>query len=69
MLLYNAFNWAYGATTKFKLHIFIVGTDCHLSDKNLFTIDANILAKCNQLNIKLRGHLLDILLDTPKILS
>ena len=69
MLLYNAFNWAYGATTKFKVYIFIVGTGCHLSDKNLFTSDANILAKCNQLNIKLRGHLLDILLDTPKILS
>ena len=69
MLLYNAFNWAYGAATKFILHIFIVGTDCLLTDKNLFTSDATVLAKCNQLNIKLRGHLLDILLDTPKILS
>jgi hypothetical protein len=61
MLLHNAVNCVYGVSTKFILHIFIVGTDCHLSDKNLFTNDVTVLAKCSQLKIKLRGHLLDIL--------
>ena len=31
------------------------------SDKNLFKSDVAVLAKCSQLKIKLRGHLLDIL--------
>jgi len=35
--------------------------DCHLNDKNLFKSAVNILAKCSQLKIKLRGHLLVIL--------
>ena len=61
MLLHNAVNWVYGVSTKFILHIFIVGADFHLSDKNLFKSDVAVLAKCSQLKIKLRGHLLDIL--------
>jgi hypothetical protein len=69
MLLHNAVNWAFGVSTKFILHIFIVGTDCHLSDKNLFTNDVTVLAKCSQLKIKLLGHFLDILSDTPQIPS
>ena len=57
----NAVNWAFGVSTKCILHILIVSMDCHLNDKNLFKSAINILAKCSQLKIKLRGHLLVIL--------